>query len=205
MPWKEQAITIPVASSEDLVLEGVWQAGGTRGAVIAPPHPLYGGSLEHPVVNEVAYALYRAGFSSVRFNWRGVGASQGASSGDVLVAERDYRAALEHLAASVDGPLLAAGYSFGAAAALRVALGDERVRSLILVAPPVAMIRELPLEKFEGPMHVFVGQDDTYAPVAELSELLAQLPSACLEVIPKTDHFFARGLAELSGALRDVG
>ncbi len=197
MKWKEQAITIPVAS-ENLVLEGVWQAGGARGAVIAPPHPLYGGSLDHPVMNEVAYALYRAGFASVRFNWRGVGASQGVSSGDALVAGRDYTAALEHLAASVDGPLLAAGYSFGAAVALRVALRDERVRSLILVAPPVAMIRELPLEKFEGPLHLVVGQDDTFAPVAELSELVAQLPSARLEVIPKTDHFFARGLAELS-------
>ena len=201
MKWKEQAITIPVAS-EDLVLEGVWQVGGARGAVIAPPHPLYGGSLDHPVVNELAYALYCAGFASVRFNWRGVGASQGASSGDALVAGRDYRAALEQLAASVDGPLLAAGYSFGAAAALRVALGDQRVCSLILVAPPLAMIRELPLEKFERPLHVVVGQDDTFAPVAELSEIVAQLPSARLEVIPKTDHFFARGLAELSELVR---
>ena len=95
-PWKEQMATIPVPG-EDLVLEAVWQGGHRRGAVVAPPHPVYGGSLDHPVCNELAYGLWRAGWSSLRFNWRGVGASQGQVSGEPGPAERDYRAAVEQI------------------------------------------------------------------------------------------------------------
>ena len=197
-------ITIPVPS-ESLVLEGVWQAGTEGGAVVAAPHPFYGGSLDHPVVNEVAYALYREGFASVRFNWRGVGASQGVPSGEPGEAERDFRAALEHLEQTVSPPLLAAGYSFGAATALRVGLTDARVRKLLLVSPPVEMIRDLPLEDFERPLHVIVGQHDAFAPLEELTRLLAPLDKARLEVVPKTDHFFTTGLANLSQLVRAAG
>jgi alpha/beta superfamily hydrolase len=106
--WKEQATTIPV-EVEGLVLEGLWQSGPDRGAVIAPPHPEYGGSLENPVVSELAYAAHQAGYASLRFNWRGVGGSQGRISGDAGAAEADYRAALEHLARTVPGPFVGAG------------------------------------------------------------------------------------------------
>ena len=112
-------VTVAVASG-GLVLEGVWQKGAGRGAVIAPPHPEYGGSLEHPVVSELAYGLYKAGIASLRFNWRGVGASQGRVSGEWKAAEEDYSAAVEQVAATMPPPIVAAGYSFGAAAALRV-------------------------------------------------------------------------------------
>jgi alpha/beta superfamily hydrolase len=95
-PWHEQAVTIPLAA-QGLVLEAVWQAGDHKGAVIAPPHPEYGGSLDSPVVNEIAYGLHREGYASLRFNWRGVGASQGRLSGDVDAAMEDYAAALGHL------------------------------------------------------------------------------------------------------------
>ncbi|MFQ5514217.1 MAG: alpha/beta hydrolase [Myxococcota bacterium] len=202
MGWREQMVTVPV-EDEGLTLEGVWQAGKERAAVIAPAHPIYGGSLEHPVVNEIAYALYREGFASLRFNWRGVGASQGVMSGDPGAAERDYRAALEHVACTVPGPLTACGYSFGAAAALRVGLGDERVRSLLLVAPPIDLIVDQPLEALERPLHVIVGSHDAFAPVTALSELLEPLPCARLDVIPKADHFFAGGgLADLDELIR---
>jgi alpha/beta superfamily hydrolase len=202
MAWKERSIAIPV-ESDGLVLEGVWQAGTERGAVIAPAHPLYGGSLDHPVVNEVAYALYRAGFASVRFNWRGVGASQGVPSGDQGDAERDFGAALEHLAQTLSVPLMAAGYSFGAVTALRVGLADDRVRDLLLVSPPVEMIRDLPAERLEGQLHVIVGGQDSFAPPDQLSSLLRPLPNARLDVIPEADHFFATGgLVELSELVR---
>jgi alpha/beta superfamily hydrolase len=203
--WKEQMATITVPG-EGLVLEAVWQAGSGRGAVVAPPHPVYGGSLENPVCNELAYGLWRAGWASLRFNWRGVGASQGRISGDPVTADADYRAALESLALNFAPPLLAAGYSFGAAAALRIALSDKRIGPLVLVAPPVAMLADLDLEKLRGPLHVIVGGRDEFAPAEQLAHVLEPLPHTQLDVIPRVDHFFAAsGLAELSELVRQAG
>ena len=107
MAWKEQMATLSVPD-EGLVLEAVWQGGHPRVAVVAPPHPAYGGSLDNPVCSELAYGLYKAGWSSLRFNWRGVGASQGAVSSETGAADADYTAALDHVADTVDGPVLAA-------------------------------------------------------------------------------------------------
>jgi len=202
MSWKEQTVPISVAGT-GLMLEGVWQKGDRRGAVIAPPHPEFGGSLEHPVLSELAYALYNAGIASLRFNWRGVGASQGRITGDAEAAEEDYLAAVDQVAETTGAPVIAAGYSFGAATALRVGLRDPRVAELILIAPPVAMIGSLALADFRGPVHVIVGGRDAYAPLDELSALLDGLPNANLDVIPKADHFFAsHGLAELVELVR---
>jgi alpha/beta superfamily hydrolase len=202
MPWKEQMVPIVVPGA-GLTLEGVWQKGDRRGAVIAPPHPEYGGSLEHPVISELAYALYKAGIASLRFNWRGVGASQGALTGDLKAADEDYLAAVEQVTETTGGPVIAAGYSFGAATALRVGLRDPRIAELILIAPPVAMIESLALDEFRGPVHVIVGGRDNFAPLGPLSALLEGLPNANLDEIPKADHFFAsHGLAELVELVR---
>jgi len=202
MAWKEQMVPIAVPTA-GLTLEGVWQKGEGRGAVIAPPHPEYGGSLESPVVSELAYGLYKAGVASLRFNWRGVGASQGRISGDSAAADEDYQAAVDQVADTTGSALIGAGYSFGAATALRAGLRDPRIAELILVAPPVSMIESLALDKFRGPIHVIVGGRDTFSPLGQLSALLEGLPNANLDVIPKADHFFvSAGLAELVELVR---
>lgn len=204
MPWslgKEQGVTIPVPG-ESRVLEGLWQASpGPGGAVIAPPHPLYGGSMSHPVVHEIAYAMHRRGVPSLRFNWRGVGASPGEPTGDVEVALADFRAAAEHVARTVEGPTLMAGYSFGAALALRHAPQDRRVRGVLLVAPPVRMLESLDLEAWQGPLLVIVGSRDPYAPPEALFGLLRRLAAAELRVIDGADHFFGEALGSLAEVL----
>lgn len=204
MPWKEQmtAIAIP---GEAIVLEGVWQQGSAPGAVVAPPHPEYGGSLDNPVVSEIAHALYRAGHASIRFHWRGVGASQGIVTGEVGFAERDYRAALEHMEATLPGGVIAAGYSFGAVAALRLALRDRRILRLVLVAPPAAMLEDLALGDLAIPVRVIVGQRDAFAPLSALEAVLGDVPDVRIDVIPGADHFFAlRGVAEIGVLVREA-
>jgi alpha/beta superfamily hydrolase len=202
MARRERPVTIAV-EGEGIVLEGVWQSGSERAAVIAPPHPEFGGDLENAAVSEIAHAFYKAGYASLRFNWRGVGASQGNVTGNLDSAEADFRAALKQLVATKDVPVIGAGYSFGAATALRVALREPIIRELLLVAPPVSMIRGLPLEQLDQPLHVIVGTEDTFSPFDQLSELLTPLANARIDVIPGADHFFAiTGLAELSQLVR---
>jgi alpha/beta superfamily hydrolase len=199
---EERAAVIPFPDGER-ALDGLFVAGAdpsSGGAVIAPPHPLHGGSMESPVVGELAHACGVSGLASLRFDWRGVGASAGAPSGDAGDADEDFLAALGHLAASVDGALVAGGYSFGAVTVVRNAGGESRVRRLVLVAPPVALLDAEALAAFPGRVLVIAGAVDPYAPPAELATRVEDLARANLEVVPEADHFFQRGLVEISRA-----
>ena len=203
---QDQMIAIAMPG-EEWALEGIF-LGGTGsdpyGAVVAAPHPLYGGSMDSPVVAELCFACRRAGYATVRFNWRGVGASGGAPSGDPASADADYAAALAYLEETVDGPILAAGYSFGAAVAVRVARANPRVRRLLLVAPPPALLDAAALAQFRGSALVVVGSHDSFAPSAELASLLGDGARRRLEVIPDADHFFMScGLGDISRIARE--
>jgi alpha/beta superfamily hydrolase len=197
---EDRSVAIPLEGGEQ-TLEGIFIAGlddDALGVVIAAPHPLYGGSMDSPAVNEIAYAARQAGLASLRFNWRGVGASAGVVSGDADDADADYRAALWHLMATVPGAVVAAGYSFGAAAAVRVAAGEPRVRRLILLSPPPALLDLDALVAFAGDVLLMVGAEDAIAPPAEIERIASGLPRATFAVIPRADHFFAVGLADIA-------
>lgn len=194
----ERDVTIHLDGSR--VLEGVYLAAGNAadvGAVVAPPHPLMGGSMDHPVVNELCYACHKGAAAALRFNWRGVGASAGEPSGDVADGDADYSAALQFVEESVDGPIIAAGYSYGAGLAVRAAGRHPRVRRLLLVAPPVALLDAGELEAFGGSILVIAARHDGFAPVAELEEVLADTRRSMLHVVDDADHFFQQGLAEI--------
>jgi alpha/beta superfamily hydrolase len=203
---EERSVVIagPLEAGVSLALDGLFRVGSARdagGLVIGPPHPLYGGSMESPVVTELGFAAARSGLPSLRFDWRGVGASSGEASGEPADHDADYGAALEHLAQTVSGPLCAAGYSAGAAAALRVAARSPRVRRLLLVSPPPALLDAGALLAFRGRVLVVVGDRDRLAPVDALRALLQALPAARIEILPAVDHFFGTGLAELARAV----
>jgi len=210
------AIAWPPGAAQGLALEGLHlpPAAGAAGAeaplagaVIAPPHPLYGGSMENPVVSELAVAAARAGLASLRFNWRGVGASPGRASGDAEDARADYGAALAHLAEGVDGTLVACGYSFGACAAVaatRIGEGAPpylvRVRRLLLVAPPPSLLDAGALRAFRGEVLVVAAERDAIAPPSALEALAGSLGRGAFELVPEADHFFGAGLPELGRA-----
>ena len=192
------AIAMP---GEEWALEGIFIRGEGEepgGGVIAPPHPLYGGSMDSPVVTELTWALKQTEYATVRFNWRGVGASGGTASGEVTDADADYGAALAYLEETASGPLVAAGYSFGAATAVRVARANPRVRRLLLVAPPPALLDAEALAGFRGRALAIVGDTDSFAPLDELRALWGDDDRRRLEIIPGADHFFGSGLAEIS-------
>ncbi len=198
------AIALPGAAGErGEALEGLHVPAPeepARAAVIAPPHPLYGGSMDNPVVTEIAHACQAAGLPSLRFNWRGVGASAGEVTGDEGVADEDYRAALAFMADDAPVALVACGYSFGAAAAVRAGQRHPRVAALLLVAPPPSLLDVDALRAFRGPVLVAVGERDALASPDALERMAGELPRARFVPIPETDHFFMSGLGELGAA-----
>lgn len=197
----EQAIVIAAEPVLSGALLGSADGEPRAAAVIAPPHPLYGGSMENPVVSELAFACSQAGVASLRFDWRGVGGSAGTPSGDADDADADYAAAIAEITASVDAPVTACGYSFGAAAAARSAAADPRVRRLVLVAPPPALCGATVTAASTRPTLVLVGERDPVAPPDEVKRMLGD--TAELVVIPEADHFFGSGLAAIGRHTRD--
>ena len=142
----EDSVAIPLcgedeATGGDQSLEGLWVQRDRGSAVIAPPHPLYAGSLEVPVVSAVARACQQEGLSTLRFNWRGVGKSTGVPSGAEDIADADYDAAMAFTQRRFRGPVVGCGYSFGSAAAVRAAMRSHEINHLVLVAPPIPATR----------------------------------------------------------------
>lgn len=199
-------MTIPLRDAVH-ALDGVFLAGAgpepRGGAVVAAPHPLMGGSMDSPVVNQIADACHRAGVASLRFDWRGVGASAGTPSGELEAADEDYSAAARYLEETVEGPLLAAGYSFGAGAALRAAGRRPRLRRLLLVSPPVAMLDRQALADLARGALLVTGEHDAWSPASELLEIADTIAGVSLRVIPQADHFYAAGLSELGRVIRN--
>ena len=178
-------------------------AGAARGgAIIAAPHPLMGGSMDSPVVTELGLAASDSGYVSLRFNWRGVGGSAGQPSGESADADADCLAALEFMRESVEGGIVACGYSWGSLAAFRTCLSAPRVRRLVLVAPPPAMLDRAAFERAARPTLIVVGDRDGYVPLEALEKLVAGLDRVTLTVLPGVDHFFMTGLAELGRRVR---
>jgi len=185
-----------------MVLEGLYVPGvqEASGALVAPPHPLHGGSILNPVVTELALRCQTLEMTSLRFNWRGVGASAGATSGEPEASLADYRAALAFFEDCVASPIIACGYSWGAIAAHRAIEGHGAVRKLALVAPPAALLERERLESFGGELFIAVGEADDLADAAQLEALASALPRAHFVLLPDTDHFFGAGTAALGRA-----
>ncbi len=172
------------------------------GVVLCHPHPLYGGDMDSPVVTQAAEAARRAGLSTLRFNFRGVGGAEGKHGGGE--AERDDVAtALVTLGERLPPgrPLGLLGYSFGAWVAARVACQTAGLAGLCLIAPPVEMLAFPALDGGGPEMLLVGGTRDPYCPVEGLERLAAQCARCEPVTIDGADHFFAGSLAPLGEAV----
>lgn len=193
-------------------LEGLWlpargegegAAVARGGAVVAAPHPLMGGSMESPVATELGIAASDQGYTSLRFNWRGVGGSAGLPSGEATHADVDYCSALDFMEESVDGPIVACGYSWGAVTAARIATARTRVQKLVMVSPPTTMLDGDALKAFGHPTLIISGDRDEYVPLGPLKEMISGIDGIQLEILEGVDHFFMAGLADIGRIIRD--
>jgi uncharacterized protein len=169
--------------------------------IVCHPHPLYGGTMDNKVVYTVARALQTAGVATLRFNFRGVGASEGVY--DEGAGETQDAAAAADFGA-VRWPrrrLILAGFSFGAFVALRLALARDTVR-LITVAPPVGRFDFSELHAPACPWLVVQGDaDEVVDPSTVIAWVKRQEPTPQLRIVPGVGHFFHGHLAELRDAV----
>jgi alpha/beta superfamily hydrolase len=174
------------------------KASDTQGVVITHPHPLYGGDMENPVVIALRRAYLRRGFSTLRFNFRGVGESEGRF--DNGVGERqDVSAALGFLSGLGMKEIDLAGYSFGAWINAGVNAGFKR---MVMVSPPVAFINFDPPAPIPNLRLIVTGGRDDIAPAPMISTCKACWnPATSFEVIPNADHFYTGLLNTLEDTL----
>ena len=165
----------------------------TRGvALIAHPHPLFGGTMDNKVVQTLARAFVQCGWAAVRFNFRGVGKTEGVYDEGRGEAQ-DLRAVLSQVAADTAVPVALAGFSFGAFVTSQAALAVHAERSiaqLVLIGTAASRfdVAVLPPELHERTLVVHGEQDDT----VPLSAVLdwARPQSLPVTVVPGGGHFF---------------
>jgi len=161
-------------------------AGAPRGAaLVAHPHPLYGGTHDNKVVHTLARTFVELGYVALRPNFRGVGASEGVHDEGRGETEDLLRVAAHVKEAFGDSPLVLAGFSFGAAVQTQVA---QRVSPHRVVLVAVAVGR-FPSETVPGGSIVIHGERDETVPLAKVFDW-ARPQELPVVVIPGADHFF---------------
>jgi alpha/beta superfamily hydrolase len=163
------------------------------GVVICHPHPQYGGDMYNNVVGALVRAVTGIGAAAVRFNFRGVGESEGAydngagETQDVLAALGALRSQPE-----VDADRVAlAGYSFGAMVMLRVASGRNDLRAVVSVANPTQRGPKVEIRML-APTLFLVGDRDSYCDGQLILEYRDQIGDyVTVEIVKGVDHFWA--------------
>ncbi len=177
--------------SEGLKIEGLLEdLSGEKGVVITHPHPLYGGEMHNNVVEAIIQAYRERGYSTLRFNFRGVGRSEG-SYDDGKGEQEDVGAALKFLSGQGKSRIDLAGYSFGAwINALGVGKLEE-ARRMVMVSPPVNFVNFDFLKYNPKIQLVVVGNRDDIAGYKAIERLMPNWnPEATLRIIEGADHFY---------------
>jgi hypothetical protein len=188
-------------------LEAIVEDTGSDGhsyAVICHPHPLMGGTMDNKVVTTIGRALRGNGVPTLRFNFRGVGASAGAF--DRGVGETADADAVASWGTSrwPGRSLVVAGFSFGGYVAWRLALQRE-LRCLITVAPAIQLIEGSPIAAPPCPWLIVQGDsDDVVDPAAVIRWANVLNPKPRLVVLPGVGHFFHGRLHDLQDAVSDA-
>ena len=159
-------------------------------AVVCHPHPQHGGTMHNKVVTSIAHALRDLGITTVRFNFRGIGASAGTydeGEGEL----RDCLTVINWVKATTpQTALLLAGFSFGAGIALRAASLVDPI-ALITIAPAIRAQSDLATKPIRCPWLIIQGEEDEIINASQVYLWAAQRPEHPLLIrMPGTSHFF---------------
>lgn len=205
-PREAAEFALPGPAGQLEIATGVPEAASARAgaAIICHPHPQHGGSLRNKVVTMLERSLRESGLATVRFNFRGVGDSEGqydegdGESGDLTAVAKWLRRVRPNDA------LWLAGFSFGAYVALRSAR-SLAADALITIAPPVGRWDFAGVAMPECPWLVVQGEDDEIVDPQAVFDWIETLdPQPLLVRMPETAHFFHRRLMDLRGAVKNA-
>jgi alpha/beta superfamily hydrolase len=186
------------AGKIECLLEEPESREASEACLVCHPHPLYGGTMHNKVVYRMARALRRSGSVVLRFNFRGVGKSEGAHDQGAGELE-DAGLLLEWLRLRYTAlPYSVAGFSFGSRIALRLGCSVEGVRRVIAVGFPTKSANVEYLKKCVTPKVFVQSTNDEHGPRPELETIYRDIAEPKqIHWVPAADHFFRDGLDAL--------
>ena len=191
--------------SENYEIEGLLsKKDEKKGVVVTHPHPLYGGDMYNLVVETIVHVYSIKGYSTLKFNFRGVGRSQGTyDNGDG--EQRDVLAALSFLGDMGMEQIDLAGYSFGAWVNAHAVQEDVAVKNMVMISPPAGFMDFSTIGPMERLKLVVTGSRDDIAPADVVKQMCSVWnPNARFEVIDGADHFYGGYLNQLEAVLVSI-
>jgi uncharacterized protein len=188
-----------------LSLEGVLVKGKlSRAVVVSHPHPRYGGDMQNHVVGVIAGVFEDQGWTTLCFNFRGVGRSQGDFDQGIGEQE-DVTSAVAYLKELGEQKIYLAGYSFGAWVNAQAALTHPDVQGSILVSPPAGMMDFSFLFQDTKTRLIVFGDQDPYVPVQQIKKMASSLKTPPpIKIVKGADHFYSSGWEELTTAITAI-
>jgi alpha/beta superfamily hydrolase len=169
--------------------------------VLCHPHPLHGGSMQSIVISSLFHALPKLGVTTMRFNYRGVGGSEG-TYGDGIGEQLDARAAIDTLLAATNNtlPLIVIGWSFGGDVTL--ALADSRAVALVAIAPPLRYGERVDALEHDprAKLLIMAGADEVINNEPALTAA-ASWPNTDVITITGASHFFIGRTEKIADAV----
>ncbi|MBF0117409.1 MAG: alpha/beta hydrolase [Desulfobacterales bacterium] len=184
--------------SKSYQIEGLISKNNNKqGVVITHPHPLYGGDMYNYVVESIANTFQRKGYITLRFNFRGVGASQG-NYDNGIGEQDDVLSAISCLNDMGIKPTILAGYSFGTWVNAMVNLNNTSISQIIMVSPPVSFMNFSAIKSLPYLKLIVTGSEDDIAPSRIIQKMISIWNNKSqFEIIKGADHFYAGYLKRL--------
>ncbi len=173
---------------------------GINGVIITHPHPHYGGNMYNNVVETIHHVYSKAGYSTLRFNFRGVGNSEGTYD-EGTGETHDVQNAIDYLSKTGITHVHLGGYSFGTWVNSMVDAAAYQIKQMTMVSPPLAFIN-FQIQNINCPIRAVTGNRDDYAPPGLVEPTIKKWnPDCVFKTIDHADHFYSGYIKDLESIL----
>jgi len=188
---------ISITNNDEKIEAGIHYQHKTRAAIIMHPHSLMGGNMDNPIVQVVQQTFSEKGFTTVRFNFRGVGYSTG-NFDDGIGEQDDLIAVMNFLIANGRHEFDLVGYSFGSWVLAHAVQKKLDYLKIMMISPPVAFMDFSEIKQVPGLTNIVTGSHDEFAPPHMVEKYLKDWKSdAKLHIINTADHFYSAHVDEI--------